>query len=78
MSAVPCRVADVCFNVSYGARPDRLPEPCPSRIDLLGTRVQTSEGMTQLEASLARLLAAQRVQWKTPQQNIVQLLPASA
>ena len=31
--------------------------------------------MTQLEACLARLLAAQRVQWKTPQQNIVQLSP---
>jgi hypothetical protein len=29
--------------------------------------------MTQLEASLGRLLAAKRVQWKTPQQNIVQL-----
>ncbi len=40
-------------------------------------RVQTSEGMTQLEASLARLLAAQHVRWKTPQQNIVQLLPTS-
>ena len=38
--------------------------------------VQTPEGMTQLEASLGRMLAANRVQWKTPRQNIVQLAPS--